>query len=99
MKKDDFLYEPDQPVCDWSEDQWTKRLVNCLQHSDTFKFEASFTAQQALHFKDFQSDLSNNIHFPDGFIFHGTSDILIKKTKLISSYSSTDSTLDDSSEE
>ena len=54
-------------------------------------------ARSGRDFSNFQTELSDHVYFPHGFIFHVAPDIMIRKTKHL--VTTTAGTLDSSSED
>ena len=97
LMTDNLLYQPRSSGCDWDENTWTLRLANGLKlNYNGTKFTANDT------FSVLQCELSNRIECRKAFIMHGLPDILLKKSKLISTASvarGTPTTDDSSSDE
>ena len=91
---DNLFYQPKGSACDWDENTWTLRLANGLKlnHNGT-----KFTVNDA--FSTFQCELSNRVSCKKVFILHGLPDILLKKSKLISTATTAHCADDSSSDE
>ena len=96
LNEHDLLYEPKIPVGDWEENDWTLRLFNCLKHAYPNQ-DIEFTANKGLDFNHLQTKLSDRVRLPEGFIFHGAPDILIQKTKHITTSTSPSTVMSDDS--
>lgn len=96
LNEEDLLYEPKIPVGDWEENDSNLRLSNCLKSAFP-DHNIEFTANKGVEFVHMQTRLSNRVRLPEGFIFHGAPDILIKKKPIISSTRSSAVISDDSS--
>jgi len=76
-----FIWQPKISVCDWDENIWTRRLANGLKRVDSYN-STTYTTTES--FNALQCNLSKNVTCQKAFFLHGVPDVMLKKSKLIS---------------
>lgn len=75
LSAEDLLYEPILSVCEWKENHWNSRLVNCIKHTYPHPDKIQLTAHSGV---DFSTELSDRV-----YIFYGAPHTLIRRTKHV----------------